>query len=235
MPWNAYSFVVVGHRGAAGYEPENTLRSFARAIDMGVGMIELDVHRCASGELVVIHDKMVEHTTNGRGFVENYKLEELKKLDAGLGESVPTLSEVLDLVDRKAVVNIELKGKETAKPTAQLIHTYVTSKGWSYDNFLVSSFDTHELATFSQQAPQVSRGLLCRFFVPWKMCDNLKASMIGVPAWRVTQGVIDEAHKRGMKLYAFTVNNAKRAKQLKAMHVDGIFSDYPDVYSRTKS
>jgi glycerophosphoryl diester phosphodiesterase len=229
-----HGFVVVGHRGAAGYEPENTLRSFARAIAIGVDMIELDVHCCASGELVVIHDYWINRTTNGRGFVKNHTLEELKKLDAGLGEQVPTLAEVFNLVNRKVIINIELKGKGTAAPTAQLIHEYVTTRGWSADDFLVSSFDANELAVFSQQAPQVSRGLLCRSFLllPWKTCDDLKISMMGVPACRATQTVIDEAHKRGMKLYIFTVNNKKDAQQFKAMNADGIFSDYPDIFKK---
>jgi glycerophosphoryl diester phosphodiesterase len=219
----------VGHRGASGYEPENTLRSFERAIDMQVDMIELDVHRCASGELVVIHDKLVNRTTNGTGLVGSYKLQDLKKLNAGLEERVPTLAEVFDLVNRRVIINIELKGKGTATPTAQLIHEYVCARGWSYNDFLISSFNVKELTLFSQQAAQVPLGLLCSVFLPWKTCDALKISVMGVWVWRVTKKVIDKAHKRGIKLYVFTVNNKKKVMKLKSMQVDGIFSDYPDL------
>src|SRR6056297_2287931 len=101
----------IGHRGAMGYEPENTLRSFKKAIELNVDMVELDVYVCSSGELVVIHDDKVDKTTNGKGYVSEKSFDELRKLDAGMGEKIPTLQEVLDLIDKRAKVNIELKGK----------------------------------------------------------------------------------------------------------------------------
>lgn len=84
----------IGHRGAAGYEPENTLRSFKTALRLGAEMTELDVHICGTGELVVIHDESVDRTTDGSGFVRDMTLDELKSLDAGKGEKIPTLNEV---------------------------------------------------------------------------------------------------------------------------------------------
>ena len=115
------SFLKIGHRGACGYEPENTLRSFKKALDLGVDTIELDVHKTKDEATVVIHDEKVDKTTNGTGFVADKSLEEIKKLDAGKGEKIPTLEEVLDLVNRKAQVNIELKGEGTARPVADII------------------------------------------------------------------------------------------------------------------
>ena len=94
--------IIIGHRGAMGYEPENTLRSFQKALDLGVDMIEFDVHLCKSGELVVFHDEKVNRTTNGQGYIAQKSLEKLKELDAGQGEKIPTLEEVLDLVKGKA-------------------------------------------------------------------------------------------------------------------------------------
>ncbi len=92
-----YDFMIIGHRGAAGYEPENTLRSFRKAIDIGVDWIEFDLHRSADGHLVVIHDPTVDRTTNGHGKVSEMTLDELKKLDAGKGQQIPTFQEVIDL------------------------------------------------------------------------------------------------------------------------------------------
>jgi glycerophosphoryl diester phosphodiesterase len=117
---------IIGHRGASGYEPENTLRSFQKAIDLGVEMIELDVYTCKSGELVVMHDDKVNRTTNGNGYVFNMTLTELKTLDAGKGEKVPTLVEVFDLINKKIAINVELKGEGTAESTAELIQKYIT-------------------------------------------------------------------------------------------------------------
>src|SRR3990167_11327492 len=127
----------IGHRGACGYAPENTLKSFQRAIDLGVDMIELDVQLCKSGELVVIHDDTVNRTTDGSGFVKKIKLKNLKKLDAGEEERIPTLEEILNLVDRRVKVNIELKGPKTAKPVLKLIDEYIKTKGWNIDDFII--------------------------------------------------------------------------------------------------
>ena len=96
----------IGHRGARGYAPENTLKSFQKAIELGVDAVELDVQLCKSGELIVMHDDTVDRTTDGSGFVKKLKLKDLKKLDAGMGERIPTLEEVLDLVNRRVKVNI---------------------------------------------------------------------------------------------------------------------------------
>src|SRR5260221_725361 len=107
--------LVFGHRGAMGYEPENTLRSFEKAIELGVTMIELDVFVLQDGSVVAIHDPVLNRTTNGNGIVTNKSLQEIKMLDAGKGEKIPTLQEVLDVVARRVRVNIELKGKNTAE------------------------------------------------------------------------------------------------------------------------
>src|SRR5690242_7213158 len=101
---------VVGHRGAMGYCPENTLVSFERGLELGADWIELDVHLSRDGELIVIHDESLERTTNGHGLVGEHMLAELRELDAGEGQSIPTLSEVLDWARAKnAVVDIEIK------------------------------------------------------------------------------------------------------------------------------
>ena len=111
-----YSFLIIGHRGACGYEPENTLVSFARAVNMGVDMIELDVYACKTGELVVHHDDTVDRMTNGHGNVIDMSFAELRSLKVAGIEQIPTLSEVIDLIDHKVPIDIELKGPGTAKP-----------------------------------------------------------------------------------------------------------------------
>jgi len=138
-------FLKIGHRWAAGYEPENTLASFKKAIDLNVDMIELDVYLCKTGELVVLHDPKVDRTTNGIGYIEEKTFEEVRNLDAGKGEKIPTLKEVFELTNRKVKINIELKWAGTAKPVSKLIKEYVENKWREYDDFMISSFDHYEL------------------------------------------------------------------------------------------
>ena len=118
------TIIKVGHRGAMGYEPENTLRSFKKALELGVDMIEFDVYVCKSGELVVIQDDTLERTTNGKGLVIEKTLAELKELDAGKEEKIPTLEEIMDLADKKVKINVELKGNNTAEPVSDMIENY---------------------------------------------------------------------------------------------------------------
>ncbi len=138
------NFSCIGHRGAKGLEPENTLRSIRRALDLGVDGVEIDVY-FVDGQLVVIHDDTLERTTNGRGRVEEQSFDYLRSLDAGKGEKIPTLCEVFETVNRRAFINIELKGRNTAMPVFELIEEYCDSKGWKKEDFLVSSFDHREL------------------------------------------------------------------------------------------
>src|SRR5438105_4710152 len=136
---------IIGHRGAAGYEPENTKSSFEKALQLKVTCVEFDVHAVRKhwfsprrNQLVVIHDNTLDRTTDGRGLVGKKTLGALKKLDAGNGQEILTDEEVLDIVNKKARVNIEAKGKRTARLISQTINKYI-DRGWSSDDFFVSS------------------------------------------------------------------------------------------------
>lgn len=223
--------LIIGHRGARGYEPENTLRSFARAIDMGVDMIELDVHVIKTGELVVMHDAKVDRTTNGKGYIRDMTFEQLRKLDAGNGEKVPTLAEVCELVDRRVPVNIELKVPGTAGPTAQLIAQFMQEHGWQPDDFLVSSFNHHELRAFHQLLPDIRIGAEIDG-IPLDYAtfgEELGCYSINIGHEFITQEYIDDTHRRGLKMLVWTVNDTDEVTEFEAMGVDGIFSDIPDV------
>src|SRR5882762_9142732 len=143
-----------GHRGARGHEPENTVRSVRRALELGADGIEVDVY-LADGQLVVIHDDTLERTTNGHGRVMEKSFDYLRTLDAGLGEKIPTLAEIFDAVNRRGVVNVELKGPHTAAPVVGLIVEYVNQRGWSQDDFLVSSFDHAQLREAKVLCPKL--------------------------------------------------------------------------------
>jgi glycerophosphoryl diester phosphodiesterase len=224
------SIIKVGHRGAAGYEPENTLRSFEKAIELGVDMVELDVYVLKSGELMVIHDDTVDRTTNSKGKVEDKTLSELKELDAGRGEKIPTLDEVLDLVDKRAEVNIELKGSNIAKPVSDMIEHYVEDNGWKYDDFLVSSFNHGELKKFKEISPKVKIGLLVEEIPDGfiNFAKNFDAWSVNVSIKFITQEFADKTHENGLKVYVWTVNTPDEIEKTKSLNADYICSDYPE-------
>ena len=220
----------IGHRGAAGHAPENTLLSFQKAIDSGVDMIELDVYVCKTWELVVFHDKKLERTSNGHGYVAEKTFEELRSLDAGQGQYIPLLSEVLDLVARKVKINIELKGEWTAKPVADLIANSVQSKGWQYDDFLVSSSNHYALQEFFTYCPQVAIGaILSDVLIGFAEAgEKLHASSVHLDHEFISQAFVDDAHRRDMKVFVWTVDDPEEIESMKKLWVDGIFSNYPE-------
>ena len=223
----------IGHRGACGYAPENTLKSFQKAIELGVDVIELDVQVCKSGELVVIHDDTVDRTTNGSGLVKKLKLTDLKKFDAGKGERIPILEEVLGLVNRKVRVNIELKGPKTAKPVMRLINEYIKNKGWNLDDFVISSFSRKELKAARRLNPLISIGFLIsrfRLLDHWwlSFAKKIRANFIG-PSLKITsKRLIRKAHKHGLRVYIWTVNESKDIERMRKWGADGVFSNFPD-------
>jgi len=131
---------IIAHRGASATHHENTLGAFSEALRLGAQGIELDVHLAASGEPIVIHDNSLERTTNGHGLIEGHTADELKSYDAGDGERIPTLDQVLGSYHtRKTRFWIELKQERAAKAVAALITSYVSTKRYDYDQLIVIS------------------------------------------------------------------------------------------------
>jgi glycerophosphoryl diester phosphodiesterase len=220
----------IGHRGAMGHEPESTLRSFRKALELHVDAIEFDVHVCNTGEVVVIHDDKVNRTTNGTGYVEEMSFKELRKLNAGKSEVIPTLSEALDLVDRQAKVNIELKGKNTAIAVSVVLEHYIFTKGWEHSDFFISSFDHHELIKFKKLHPDIKIGTLFES-IPLTYLDMAKeigAYSINLSVNCLDMKSIKHAHENDLKVFVYTVNNIEEIKRVKDLGVDGIFSNYPE-------
>jgi len=221
---------IIGHRGAAGHEPENTLISFKKALELNVDMIELDVYVLATGELVVMHDNKVDRTTNGAGYVMDYTFSELRELDAGHGEIVPLLSEVLDLIDKKVPVNIELKGRATAKSVASLIKIYKDEKGWTDDLFIISSFNHVELAEFAALMPLIKTGALTEGILLGysEYAQRLGSFSANLSAEFVTAELVDDAHRRHLEVFVYTINDESEVTRMCDLGVDGIFTNFPD-------
>ncbi len=220
----------IGHRGAMGYAPENTLSSFKKALELNVDMIELDIHACKSGELVVIHNNKVDGTTNGQGYVAEKTFKELRGLDAGKGEKIPTLNEVLNFIDKRVKVNIELKGANTTKPVCELVEDYIKKKGWKYDDFLISSFDHYKLEEVNRLNPNIKIGALI-VGIPIgfaEFAERVNAYSVNLCMGSINQEFVNDAHDRGLKVYVWTVNDLDDIERMRSLGVDGIFSNFPD-------
>ena len=223
-------FLVIGHRGAMGYVTENTIASVEKAIDLGVSMVEIDVFRIRSGEVVVFHDDRVDDLTNGAGEIEDLYMPEVLALTLQGGHKIPKLQDVLKAVDGRISINIELKGANTAAKVNQIIEYYSLHQGWSLDQFVISSFRWDELEKMRELNPAVAIAVLTEKdpldAIP--MAEKLGA--IAVNPWykNLTQEAVDAIHAKGFKVYTYTVNEVEDIAQMKAMGVDGIFCNYPD-------
>src|ERR1700677_3437821 len=187
------NFLCIGHRGAKGLEPENTLRSIRKALEIGVDGVEIDVY-FVDGQLVVIHDDTLERTTTGSGRVEEQTFDYLRSLDAGRGEKIPVLREVFEEVGGRALINIELKGGGTAGPVFELIREYEGKPGWKREDFLVSSFDLPELGKLKGRG--IRLGTL--FSRPPLDCvaiaKSLDAYSINIGSRAADEALIGDAH-----------------------------------------
>ena len=217
--------IVIGHRGAKGYEPENTLLSFEKAIQLGCDYVELDVH-LADEELFVIHDSSVDRTTNGSGKISELTREQIKSLDAGNDQKIPTLTEVLELIDGRCGVNIELKGPGTAEPVSDLLTSLHKRSLLSFP-LVISSFDHKELGLASKK---FRRGILFdKIPDDWiELAKNYSAWSVNLAFKEVSPDIIQTAHINGIQVLAYTVNDPRDIAKLASLGVDGIFSDFPD-------
>lgn len=220
----------IAHRGARGYEPENTLQAFQKAIEMKADGIELDVHLSSDGHLIVIHDETIDRTTNGKGFVNNLSLQKLKDFRIENKHQVPTLSEVLDLVNQQCFINIELKGIGTADAVATLIELYISEKNWSYDSFLVSSFDWEFLKQIDSLNPKISIGVLTETDIESAItfAKEIKAKAIHPDYHLLNKENTRQIQEIGFQVFPWTVNKKEDIAKIKTYNVNGIISDFTD-------
>lgn len=216
--------LIIGHRGAAGLAPENTLASFDAAYAAGVGAVELDVY-LVEGELLVFHDDDLERCTNGTGKIQNQSLAYLRSLDAGNQQQIPLLAEVLENLPAGVGVNIELKGRGTGQAVAQHLQTLPNL------DVLVSSFRPAELLAFRSRNAQVRVAPLFHRWppAPWSIALKLEAWAVNLSARIATQKRVAKIHAKGYRCYAYTVNEVDLATELLGFGVNGIFTDRPDL------
>lgn len=222
--------ICIAHRGASGHEPENTLSAVEKAIELGADWIEVDVY-AIEGELIIIHDERLERTTNGAGYVRDKSLAYLRSLDAGKSQRIPTLREVIDSTERRAGINIELKGPRTASLVVSLIEEYVKERQWNYDQFIVSSFNRRQLRKVRKLNPRIRIGILIdrprRHYAIFARRYN--AYSVHVQINLASARFVARAHERGLRVSVYTINNLEDIDRLQAVGVDGIFTDFPEL------
>lgn len=223
-------FRCFAHRGASGHAPENTLMAVQQALALGAHWVEVDVY-LSHGELVVIHDRRLERTTSGTGDVTRRELSYIRSLDAGRGEKIPLLREVMAAVAGRAGINVELKGAGTAPAVVALIQEFVVRKKIGYDRVLVSSFDHYQLLEVKKRDPRIPVGALMAG-IPLgyaRFAERIDAVSVHLHREYVNREFVADAHRRGLHVFVYTVNLAEEIQRLRQLGVDGVFTDFPEL------
>ena len=222
--------IIIGHRGARGLEPENTILSYQTAIQLGADMIELDVHKTKDGHLVCIHDDKVDRTTDGTGLIAEMSLKDLQQLDAGHNEHIPLLSEVLDFARNRISVNIELKVLDVEKQVIDMVQERDMK-----NEVIVSSFLHSTLQTIHTIDEEIKTAVL----ISKKQDDvvqyvqNLHSVALNPLYKLVTPELISQIHAHNIKLYSWTINEPEFMTDLAKKGVDGIITDFPNIAIKT--
>jgi glycerophosphoryl diester phosphodiesterase len=228
--------IIIGHRGAAGEAPENTLGSFKLAVEQGAEAVELDIHESADGELIVCHDSTVDRTTDGQGEIRLLTVRELKELDAGSwfdprfsAERLPALEEVFALVPADIIINVEVKCPYSPRLEVRLLELLAQYK--RLQSVIVSSFDHKILVKLKLAQPALNIGLL---YAANFQNHRLMADSAGVEVYSLHPNYhllddedIAEAVQHGLQVYPYTMNAEADWAKFMAVNVSGIITDFP--------
>ncbi len=222
--------LLIGHRGARAHEPENTLRSFKKGVSLGANAIEFDIRFTKDGKAVVIHDKEVDRTTNGKGLVKELTLAQLRKLDAGKGEKIPTLKEALQFAKSKGVTPcVELKEKTNVKKAVDEIKR--TNK-----NAIILSFYTEAIKE-AKKTSNIPTGLnfsnkIKNVLGFMRLGKVIKADWLFGEKKAIDKKFVETAHKWKFKVAVWVCNTKAEVSKFKKIGVDGIASDKPELFSK---
>jgi len=245
-------FLVMAHRGGRSLGPENTIYTFKRAVELGADVLEMDLQSSSDGALVILHDREVDRTTNGKGTAESFTLSELKKLDAGFhwspdnsrsfpqrnkGVTIPTLPEVFKAFPDTRI-NIEIKSSQVN--TVQDLCRTIRDHGMS-EKVMIACFDAGKLGEFRSICPEVATSAGASeaamfYWLQWARLESAyspSAQALQIPEaygdYRIaTRRFIEGAHARNMRVHVWTVNDIESMQRLIDLGVDGIMTDYPD-------
>jgi glycerophosphoryl diester phosphodiesterase len=215
----------IGHRGAAGHAPENTLTAIQKGIALGVDFVEIDVRRTADGVLVALHDETVNRTTNGEGRVDRLLLQNVKTFNAGNGEHIPTLEEVLKLASGGAGLMLELKVKGVAQQTVEAVREAGFSNPVIYASFLHDEL-THVRAVDPEASLMVLFGRLPQ--APVARVMEYRPSHVGLRHDTATRRLVDAFHHEDLLVFVYTADNPGDIQHALSVGVDGVISNFPD-------
>ena len=239
MEVNNKKTLIIAHRGASAYAPENTIAAFQKAVELKADAIELDAKLSKDGEIVVIHDQTLERTTNGKGLVKDSTIEELTKLEAGSffaeefrGEKIPTLREVLEKFSDKLVINIELTNYKSifdglANKTSMLIKELGVQ-----DSIIFSSFHPVNLIITRKLLPEVPLALLA---IPGKagwisrsgLMRWVSPSLVHPYYKDIDKTYIEKQHSHNRKVNIWTINDPDEMEKFVHAKIDGLITDDP--------
>ncbi|GLI06844.1 glycerophosphoryl diester phosphodiesterase [Paenibacillus tyrfis] len=233
--------MIIAHRGASNYAPENTMAAFRLALEMDSDGIELDLQLTKDGHVVICHDEELSRTTNGKGLIKDCTLDELRRLDAGswygesfAGERIPTLEEFLTLVcDTKLIVNLEIKHIPYYYEGIEEKIVQAIQRFGMVDRVIVSSFDHYALRKTAELNPDIELGLLfaTRLIEPWRYAAGLPFAVRSMhPDYSfVDAEYIARCHEYGYAVYPYTANSPEWYKEMRRLGLDGVITNVPDV------
>ena len=228
--------LVVGHRGAMGHVLENTIESVQKAIELNVDGIEIDVFKSKTGELVVYHDPFLSRLSNSNAFIEQISLDSIKKIELIGGYSIPTLSEILDIIPEKIFLNIELKGQDTAFETNKIIINYLNTYNFPVSKFIISSFIWDELKkirSFNKDIPiAILVDSLYKIDDAIKLAKQINAVALNPNKNFITKEIVNKIQSNNIKVYPYTINTPRNIRRIRSMGVDAIITDYPERIKR---
>lgn len=231
--------ILIAHRGASAYAPENTLAAFKLALDMGVRYIELDVHQTRDGQVVVAHDGNLSRFSKTKKKIHELNFEDLCRYSAGAwfdkryrGEHIPRLEEVLTLIARRAVVGVDIKGNHGEYPgIEEKVLDILEKRGYNGMSYI----STHHIP-YLEQVRKLEPTMLIGYHhiggnVTEGVCiaREMHCDALVVPIGKVTKSLVLKAHQRSLHLCVYTANKKSSWEHLAALHVDAIFTDYPDL------
>jgi glycerophosphoryl diester phosphodiesterase len=234
---------IIGHRGAKGEAPENTLSGFRYLKRLGVGQVEFDIHVSADGQLVVIHDYSLERTTNGTGLVKDKTRLELKQLDAchslfptwPNNDGIPSLEDVLDLLAdfEHLQLEVKVKSEEDCLIIAQQLPALWQAFG---QRAITTSFNIDYLRLMQQAQPQIPRGLLVESYFSGdiiELAQALACVLIAPHHSLLTVELVQQAHDVGITVSTWTVDEPERMLALREMGIDSLITNVPTLALKT--
>lgn len=231
--------IIYAHRGYSKKYPENTMISFEKAIEAGADGIETDVHLSKDGEIVITHDETLDRVSTGKGMVGSYSFEELSSFDFGVkkdpkfkGEKIPKLIDLIKLIkENDILLNIEIKIGFPLYPGIEEKVLSLLIKEDILDKVIISSFNHYSLALLRKLNQKIKLAPLyaSAIYRPYDYAKSFGANFIHPNYQVINADIVKESHENGIKVNMYTVNDLKVAKGLKAMGVDGIMTDDPEL------